>query len=146
MVIVRVMPSMPDEPVIHVIDDDAPLRRSLIFLLESAGWRALGHDSAEAFLDAAPPLPAAGGCLVLDERMPGMSGLELQDLLAARSSPWPIVFMSGHGEADMAARARKAGAIAFLSKPFSDHALLGAVERAVAASRAQSEPALTDSG
>lgn len=128
------MPQIPAEPIIHVIDDEAPLRRSLIFLLESAGWVTVGHESAESFLDAAPALPAAGGCLVLDIRMPGMSGLELQRYLAGHAAAWPIVFITGHGDAEMAAHALTAGAVAFLRKPFSDHALLDAVERAVAAS------------
>ncbi len=122
------------EPVIHVIDDEAPFRRSLIFLLESAGWTAVGHDSAESFLGADPAIPPAGGCLVLDIRMTGMSGLELQCRLASRSSPWPIVFISGHADAAMAAHALMASAVAFLRKPFKDDVLLDAVEHAVAAS------------
>jgi len=125
------------EPIIHVIDDEAPVRRSLLFLLESAGWVAVGHESAESFLGAVPALPAAGGCLVLDIRMPGMSGLELQHRLAAQVSPWPIVFMTGHGEAEMAAHALAAGAVGFLRKPFRDQALLDAVESAVAASESR---------
>jgi FixJ family two-component response regulator len=129
------MPQTPAEPVIHVIDDEAPLRRSLIFLLESAGWTAVGHESAESFLAAAPAaVPATGGCLVLDIRMPDMSGLELQRRLAARPPSWPIVFITGHGDAEMAAHALAAGAVDFLRKPFSDHSLLDAVERAVAVS------------
>ncbi|MCX8018788.1 MAG: response regulator [Rhodocyclaceae bacterium] len=128
------MPHSPDEPVIHVIDDEAPLRRSLIFLLESAGWQAIGHASAEEFLRAAPRLPKGGGCLVLDVRMPGMNGLELQRELEAAASPWPIVFMSGHGDAEMAVRALQAGAVDFLFKPFDDASLLAAVERAIASS------------
>jgi two-component system, LuxR family, response regulator FixJ len=140
------MPQTSAEPIIHVIDDEAPLRRSLIFLLESAGWVAVGHASAESFLDAMPALPAAGGCLVLDIRMPGMSGLELQQRLAALASPWPIVFMTGHGDAEMAAHALAAGAVSFLRKPFRDQALLDAVESAVAASESRLMPhcALTD--
>ncbi len=135
------------EPIIHVIDDEAPLRRSLLFLLESAGWVAVGHESAEAFLRAAPTPPEAGGCLVLDIRMPGMSGLELQQRLAAQASPWPIVFISGHGDEEMASHALAAGAVGFLRKPFKDQALLDAVASAVAASEDQFEQrcALTDS-
>jgi len=128
------MPQPPDDPIIHVIDDDAPLRRSLLFLLESAGWIDIGHESAASFLRAAPDLPEGGGCLVLDIRMPGMNGLELQDRLAARASPWPIVFISGHGDAELAAHALTAGAVGFLRKPFKDQALLDAVESAIAAS------------
>lgn len=124
------------EPVIHVIDDDAPLRRSLLFLFESAGWSAVGHPSAESFLAAAPAMPVAGGCLVLDVRMTGMSGLELQRRLAAIAAPWPIVFITGHGDLEMATLALEAGAIAFLGKPCNDDALLNAVEHAIAASLA----------
>lgn len=130
------MSSGPVEPVIHVIDDEAPFRRSLIFLLESAGWMAVGHDSAESFLAADPIMPPAGGCLVLDIRMTGMNGLELQRRLASRSSPWPIVFISGHADAEMATHVRTASVIAFLHKPFKDDVLLDAVEHAVAASLA----------
>ncbi len=126
---------VPDEPVVHVIDDEAPLRRSLIFLLESAGWLAVGHESAEAFLQAAPSLPATGGCLVIDIRMPGMSGLELQRRLATGDSAWPVVLMTGHGDAELASHAMENGAVDFLRKPFRDQQLLDTVERAIASSR-----------
>jgi two-component system, LuxR family, response regulator FixJ len=122
---------MPSEPVIHVIDDEAAFRRSLVFLLESAGWQVIGHDSAESFLAAAPTLPDHGGCLLLDVRMPRMSGFELQRHLQAGLEPWPIVFMSGHGDEEMAAHALRAGALDFLHKPFADQVVLDAVERAV---------------
>lgn len=118
-------------PIIHVVDDEAPFRRSLLFLLESAGWRAVGHESAEAFLAAAPAFPAAGGCLVLDIRMPRVSGLELQRRLYAAGSLFPIVFMTGHGDVELAVQAMKDGAFDFLQKPFKDQALLDTVERAV---------------
>ena len=121
-------------PVIHVIDDEAPFRRSLLFLLESAGWEAIGHESAEAFLEAAPVLPTSGGCLVLDIRMPRVSGLELQRRLNAASSLFPVVFMTGHGEVDLAVQAMKEGAIDFLQKPFKDQLFLDTVERAVSVS------------
>lgn len=118
-------------PVIHVVDDEAPFRRSLLFLLESVGWQAVGHDSAEAFLQAAPELQAGGGCLVLDIRMPRISGLELQRRLRAADSPFPIVFMTGHGEVELAVQAMKNGAVDFLQKPFKDQIFLDTVERAV---------------
>lgn len=127
----------PAEPAIHVIDDEAPFRRSLIFLLESAGWTASGYESAEAFLADMPSMPAEGGCLVLDIRMPRISGLELQRRLTALGAPWPIVFMTGHGDVELAVQVMKEGAIDFLQKPFKDHALLEAVERALQLSRAQ---------
>jgi len=118
-------------PPIHVVDDEAPFRRSLLFLLESAGWTAIGHDSAESFLAALPTLPPAGGCLVLDIRMPRISGLELQRRLIALESPWPVVFMTGHGDVDLAVQAMKNGAVDFLQKPFKDQAFLDIVERTV---------------
>ena len=124
-------------PVIHVVDDEAPFRRSLVFLLESAGWTAIGHESAEAFLEAAPAFPAAGGCLVLDIRMPRISGLELQRRLNVLGSAFPVIFMTGHGEVELAVQAMKEGAIDFLQKPFKDQQFLDTVERAVSTSVAR---------
>jgi two-component system response regulator FixJ len=124
-------------PEIHVVDDEAPFRRSLVFLLESAGWSAIGHESAEAFLEAAPAFPAAGGCLVLDIRMPRISGLELQRRLNALGSAFPVIFMTGHGEVELAVQAMKEGAIDFLQKPFKDQQFLDTVERAVSISVAR---------
>ncbi len=131
-------PHKPD-PVIHVIDDEAPFRRSLIFLLESVGWTACEHESAESFLAAPPSLHAGGGCLVLDIRMPRISGLELQRRLAAIDSPWPIIFMTGHGDVDLAVQAMKDGAVDFLQKPFKDQAFLDTIERAVELSRTRQQ-------
>jgi FixJ family two-component response regulator len=121
-------------PIVHVIDDEAPFRRSLLFLLESSGWRAVGHESAEAFLATEPGFPATGGCLVLDVRMARIGGLELQRRLKAAHSPFPIVFMTGHGDIDLAVQAMKEGAVDFLQKPFKEQQLLDAVERAVSLS------------
>ena len=121
-------------PIVHVVDDEAPFRRSLLFLLESAGWEAIGHESAEGFLEAAPEFPETGGCLVLDIRMPRISGLELQRRLNAAGSAFPIVFMTGHGEVELAVQAMKEGAIDFLQKPFKDQLFLDTVERAVSIS------------
>lgn len=125
------MTASPDMPVIHVVDDEAPFRRSLLFLLESVGWQAVGHESAEAFLAAAPDFPAAGGCIVLDIRMPRLSGLELQRRLVAAGSMFPVIFMTGHGDVELAVQAMKDGALDFLQKPFKDQLFLDAVERAV---------------
>ncbi|WP_374262261.1 response regulator transcription factor [Zoogloea sp.] len=125
------MTAAPDLPVIHVVDDEAPFRRSLLFLLESVGWQAVGHESAEAFLAAAPAFPAAGGCLVLDIRMPRVSGLELQRRLLAAGSSFPVIFMTGHGDVELAVQAMKDGALEFLQKPFKDQVFLDMVERAV---------------
>jgi len=125
--------------IIHVIDDEAPFRRSLIFLLESAGWQAEGHESGEAFLDHLPTFPVGGGCLILDIRMPRISGLELQRRLLASASPWPIIFMTGHGDVDLAVQAMKDGAVDFLQKPFKDQVFLDTVERAVGISLARQQ-------
>lgn len=120
-----------EAPVIHVVDDEAPFRRSTLFLLESMGWKAVGHESSEAFLAADPPFPAGGGCLVLDVRMPRVGGLELQRRLKARNSPFPIILVTGHGDVELAVQAMKEGAVDFLQKPFKDQTLLDTVERAV---------------
>ncbi len=125
--------------VVHIIDDEAAFRRSLAFLLESAGWAAVEHESAAAFLSTNPPLTPDGGCLVLDIRMPRISGLELQRRLTTTGSAWPIVFMTGHGDVDLAVQAMKDGAADFLQKPFKDQQLLDAVERAVCLSLVRQE-------
>lgn len=120
-----------DECVIHVVDDDAAFRRSLVFLLESVGWRVASHASAEDFLAAGDAADGPLGCLVLDIRMPTMSGLELQERLHARGPLPPIVFVTGHGDVELAVQAMKHGACDFLQKPFRDQALLDAVAAAV---------------
>ncbi|MHB1245529.1 MAG: response regulator transcription factor [Sulfuriferula sp.] len=118
-----------DQALIHVVDDDAALRRSLVFLLDSVGWRAQAHASAEDFL--ATPQSGEPGCLVLDIRMPGMSGLELQQVLRAQGRILPIIFITGHGDISLAVQAMKLDAFDFLEKPFKDQALLDAVTQAV---------------
>ena len=122
---------MNETAIVHVIDDDASFRRSLLFLLESMGWQAVGHASAAEFLAAGPALPPEGGCIVLDIRMPRMSGLELQRALNAQGAAWPVVFMTGHGDVELAVQAMKDGAFDFLQKPFRDQLLLDTVARAV---------------
>lgn len=122
--------SASEDLLIHIIDDDAAFRRSLVFLLESMGWQVATHASAEDFL-AAVPDPAQAACLVLDIRMPMMSGLELQQTLRQRGWTVPIVFMTGHGDVELAVQAMKHGACDFLEKPFKDQALIDAVGRAV---------------
>lgn len=119
-----------EDLLIHVIDDDAAFRRSLVFLLDSMGWAVASHASAEDFLAAAPD-PAAAACLVLDIRMPMMSGLALQQVLRQRGWSVPIVFITGHGDVELAVQAMKHGACDFLEKPFKDQALIDAVGRAV---------------
>lgn len=132
---------MSDHHLIHVVDDDASLRRALAFLLESAGWRVALHESAEAFLTAWRT-PAPPGCLILDIRMPMMSGLELQRLMKTRGIHLPIVFLTGHADVSMAVEALKHGATDFIEKPFKDQLLLDAVAQAVRidiASRGESQ-------
>ncbi|HEX8986949.1 MAG TPA: response regulator transcription factor [Rhodocyclaceae bacterium] len=115
---------------VHVVDDDASLRRALSFLLESVGWQVVSHASAEDFLKNfdRSRRPA---CVVLDIRMPLMSGLELQQLLRERGIRVPVVFLTGHGDIEMAVQAMKAGACDFIEKPFKDQVLLDAVGRAL---------------
>ena len=116
---------------IHVVDDDAAFRRSLVFLLESMGWDVVAHESAAGFLEHGLPNAAAIGCLLLDVRMPGMSGLELQQLLRSRQCALPIVFLTGHGDVELAVQAMKHGAFDFLEKPFKDQRLLDVVAAAL---------------
>jgi len=129
-----------DAPLVIVVDDDLSMREALSSLIRSAGLRVETWASAAEFLDRLQrPVncPISGpACLVLDVRMPGMGGLELQQRLAERSGrPWPIVFITGHGDIPMTVRAMRAGAIEFLPKPFSDQDLLGAIDLALAQAR-----------
>jgi FixJ family two-component response regulator len=118
------------EPTVFVIDDDAAMRRALDALFRSAGMPVATHASTRAFLEAAGR--DAAGCLVLDVRMPGESGLEFQRRLGGLGIRLPIVFISGHGDIPMSVAAMKAGAVEFLAKPFSDADLLRAVEEGLA--------------
>lgn len=129
------MSTSPDTSLIHVVDDDEAMRRSLLFLFDSVGWRAQAHASAEAFLAAYQP--GVPGCLVLDVRMPGMSGLELQQVLRAQGRSLPIIFITGHGDVSLAVQAMKQEACDFLEKPFRDQVLLDAVAQAVRRSARQ---------
>ena len=124
---------MTDEPAVFVVDDDPSVRRSVVRLLETAGLRVAGFGSAEAFLEHERPDGPA--CLVLDVRMSGMNGLELQRRLIAAGRPMAIVFITGHGEVPMSVEAMKAGAVDFLLKPFDDEALLAAIDRAIVRDR-----------
>lgn len=117
------------DALVFVVDDDAAMRRSLEYLFDSAGWRVLCFESGNDFLGRYDGhLP---GCLVLDVRMPIMSGMELQQTLQERGIVLPIVFLTGHGDVEMAVRAMKHGACDFLEKPCKDNALLDTVARAV---------------
>ena len=130
------MPSNAPTPLVHVIDDDTALLRALTFLLESASWNVAPYASAEAFL-ADWKDQAAPGCLLLDIRMPMMSGLELQRILTEREIALPVIFMTGHGDVSMAVEAMKLGARDFIEKPFKDQTLLDAVAMAVRCSVAR---------
>lgn len=130
--------NIPQDLTIHLVDDEAAFRRSVAFLLDSVGWRVVEYGSAEAFLaahegQAAPPPDM--GCLLLDIRMPAMSGLALQQRLNTMGWACAIVFMTGHGDVELAVQAMKAGAVDFLEKPFRDQALLDAVDQAVQQTR-----------
>ncbi|MGV8840272.1 MAG: response regulator FixJ [Bauldia sp.] len=117
-------------PVIHIVDDDEPTRDSLRFLLAAAGFTARAHASASEFL-AGLPL-GEGGCLVTDVRMPGMSGIDLLKAVRARQPDLPVVVITGHGDVALAVEAMKLGAVDFLEKPYSDDAMLAAIESAIA--------------
>lgn len=115
---------------VYVVDDDASVRRSLGRLLRIAGYQVEAFASADEFL--AHPLANEPGCLLLDLKMPGRNGLELQDALMAARKSLPIIFVTGHGDVASSVRAMKGGAVDFLTKPFSPEDLLEAVGRAVA--------------
>lgn len=117
-------------PTVFVVDDDESVRGSLRFLLRSAGLESRAFGSAPEFLGAYDP--AQPGCLVLDVRMPGMSGLELQQELNLRGAVIPVIFITGHGDIPMAVEAMQHGAHDFLQKPFRDEDLIERVQRALA--------------
>ena len=115
---------------VFVVDDDQAMRNSLKWLIESVGMPVESFASADEFL-AAYQL-GRSGCLVLDVRMPGMSGLDLQEYLVEHNIQIPVVIITGHGDVPMAVRAMKSGAIDFIEKPFNDEVLLDAIRRAIA--------------
>lgn len=119
-----------ERSLVMVVDDDPALRRSLRFLLESVGWEVALFASAEAFLAQAWPADCPA-CLLLDIRMPAMSGLELQQILRERGCTLPILFMTGHADVAMAVQALKFGAADFIEKPFKDQVVLDAVAAAI---------------
>jgi len=126
------------KPIVYVVDDDDAVRGSLKLLLKSIGLAVIAYPSAPDFLAAYQPEQA--GCLILDIRMPGMSGLELQQQLNLRGAVIPVVFISGHGDIPMAVEAMQHGAFDFLQKPFRDQDLIDRVQKAMerdAASRDQ---------
>jgi FixJ family two-component response regulator len=125
------------EAVVFVVDDDASLRESVADLFASVGLCVEAFGSAAEFLRS--ERPDCPGCLVLDVRLPGLSGLDFQTDLAQANVRLPIIFITGHGDIPMTVRAMKAGAIEFLTKPFRDQDLLDAVQRALALDRARRE-------
>jgi RNA polymerase sigma factor (sigma-70 family) len=128
---------MTGAPIVFVVDDDPSVRSSLKFLLSTVGLQVESFDSADAFLHRKPQ--EAPSCLVLDVRLPGLSGLDFQRELAARNIRIPIIFLTGHGDIPMSVRAIKAGAVEFLTKPFRDQDLLDAVRIALERDRARRE-------
>ena len=125
------VPSAAPDQIIYIVDDDEALRDSVVWLLESSGYTVLAYESAEVFLghfDA-----GMTGCLVLDVRMPGMSGLELFEELCRRHCTLPVIFITGHGDVPMAVSAVKKGAVDFIEKPFSERDMLGLIEQCLRA-------------
>lgn len=124
---------MQQEAVVHVIDDEPEVRNALALLLRSVGLKWALYASAYEFLSGYRP--GAPGCLVVDVRLPGMSGLELQERLVAGGVTLPVIIMTGHGDIPMAVRAMRAGALDFIEKPFHDQALLDRIHEAIARSQ-----------
>lgn len=114
---------------VYVVDDDESARESLEFLLDVAGIRVRSFASADAFLEASPPLP--GACIVTDVRMPGLSGIELTERVKERDATVPVVVITGHADVPLAIQAMKAGAADFIEKPFDDEAILSAIRKAL---------------
>lgn len=120
----------PSDPVVFVVDDDEAVRDSLSMLMRSVGLAVETYAAASEFLERFDA--GRTGCLVLDVRMPGMSGIELQEKLVAREATLPIIFITGHGDVPMAVHALRTGAVDFIQKPFSDQALLDRIQQALA--------------
>ena len=125
------------QPIVFVVDDDDAVRASLERLIRSAGFRVKTFASAVQFLKS--ERPDVPGCLVLDVKLPGLGGLDLQRRLAESDSAIPIVFITGHGDIPMSVRAIKAGAVEFLTKPFRDQDLLDAINQAIQLDRTTRE-------
>ncbi len=124
-----------DDPVVYVVDDDLSVRTALEDLLASVGLAVLTYGSVHEFLNA--PIADAPGCLVLDVRMPGQSGLEFQQRMTALGIALPVIFITGHGDIAMSVKAMKNGAIEFLTKPFRDQDLLDAIQLGIHRHRLQ---------
>ena len=130
---VRSFPNMGTSPLVFVVDDDPSVCESLETLIRDAGWQVETFKSAAEFLNH--PRATAPSCLVLDVSMPGLNGLELQKRVALERPDMPIVFITGHGNIPITVQAMKAGAIEFLTKPFSDESLLSAIQNAIERSK-----------
>jgi FixJ family two-component response regulator len=124
-----------EQPLVIIVDDDASVQEALSELILSAGFRPVGFSSTRELLDA--DVLDGAGCLILDVRMPGASGLDLQRHLAQTGNPKPVIFLTGHGDIPMTVQAMKAGAVDFLTKPVRDQTLLDAVIEGVAMDAAQ---------
>jgi len=121
--------SSEEQPLVHVADDDDAIRRSVSFALKTSGYRVRTYESGSELLKDAPRIET--GCILLDIRMPGMDGLEVQEALKAKGVTLPVIIMTGHGDVSLAVRAMKAGAVDFIEKPFAKAVLLGAIEHAI---------------
>jgi FixJ family two-component response regulator len=122
----------PDTPIVFVVDDDISVRESLEILICCAGWRSEVFATAQQFL--ARPRVFVPSCLILDVSLPDLNGLDLQKRIAADRIDMPIIFITGHGDVPMTVRAMKEGAVDFLTKPFDDEVLLGAIRNSIARS------------
>jgi two-component system response regulator FixJ len=118
-----------DLPLVHLVDDDGAVRRSAGFMLKTSGYQVRSYESGVELLKSHGEL--SQGCILLDIRMPGMDGLEVQEALKAKGVTLPVIIMTGHGDVALAVRAMKAGAIDFIEKPFEKATLLGAIEQGV---------------
>lgn len=119
---------MTDKKLIHIVDDEDSIRKSVSFMLKTSGYQVETWSSGQAFLKEVKH--AEHGCILLDVRMPEIDGLEVQRALAERGVTMPVVIMTGHGDVSIAIRAMKSGAVDFLEKPFEKAALIGAIEEA----------------
>ena len=130
------------EQIIHVVDDDEALRDSMTWMLEGNNYKVATYESGEAFLRVINP--AMAGCVVLDVRMPGMSGLELFEELGRRRCTLPVVFITGHGDVPMAVAALKKGAVDFIEKPFSEADMLRLIEQCLTLERGNRDKRLQE--
>ena len=118
-----------EQRLVHVADDDDAIRRSVSFALKTSGYQVRTYESGTELLNGAPGIET--GCILLDIRMPGMDGLEVQEALKTKGVTLPVIIMTGHGDVSLAVRAMKAGAVDFIEKPFAKAVLLGAIEHAM---------------